>query len=458
MIPMATQNSNLIVFAKAAFERDFWRSFLLRKDGPRVFCFESETACFDNLDFIDPGALLLVTDSATLVWRFVFALHACKTSPRLLVLSDILTDDAFELCSLVQPLKCLPATIAGQQDQAGLWSTLMSTAPAVKSSRLGLLVGETPALKGIRGALQGLTKNTDPIMITGEKGTGKEHLARTIGNLVDEAGAFIRLDCGQFNGTQNDLLSYSAIGRGWWPIPLDDAVESNRPSILLLHNIHQLDKAAQSQMLLLLEGEGAGAQVRVIATSEVGLADMVARHRFRRDLFYRLNVIPFYLPPLRERKQDLPLLMDYFAIETCAHRKASFVLPSPSAAERLYGYPWPGNLDELRTAVQRLIDSGNEETFFALEGLPWGQTDIRDTMNAAFEMDAMLEAGDIQNYMAALGELPLKMICDQYVQRTEKKLMQKALAFTNWNRKRAAALLNISYKSMLNKMKNYEIV
>ncbi|MCJ8502128.1 sigma-54-dependent transcriptional regulator [Desulfatitalea alkaliphila] len=455
----ASLQKPVIVFAKSAAERGHWRSVLLR-ERLRVFCFERETNCFDNLASIDPAAVVLRTDSTPLVWRFGCALHACRSGARLLVLSKTMMENPVQTSNPPFPVQYLASGLAEQLDCEALKTTLRAPLPAAPLQE-ELLVGDTPEIRGIRTALAGVTKNCDPILITGESGTGKEHLARMIAQRIDGEGAFIRLDCAQLNGASADhdrMAAAHAAGDGWWPASVVQAGTRPEGATVLLHNVHCLDAAAQSKILLLLEDNWWASRVLFIATAGVGLADLVERRRFRRDLFYRLNVIPFYLPPLRNRKPDLPLLMDHFVIAACARRNRSFMLPSADLVQRLYGYPWPGNLDELCDTMQRLVDLGSETSLFAESDQPWAQPTIRDTMAAAFEMEADLDPSEIQKCMAALGRVPLKSICDHYVQRTEKKLMQQALAVTSWNRKRAAALLNISYKSMLNKMRNYEIV
>lgn len=459
MVPTSNHRP-VIVFGKMATERDHWRAVLIRK-GMRVLCFESETTCFDNLISIHPTAIVLSTDSSALVWRFIFALHASRIDTHLLVVSNALTGARFQPSDLIHPILCLPATLEAIH-QLDIPGTVYNTSCRPGNDAPGeILVGKTAAIANIKAALPGLAHNTDPILITGECGTGKEHLARMIAKQVDSESAFIKLDCAQC-GTPNAKHAepghHAAADSGWWPSLTGMLDRQEAWVTLLLHQIHCLDDDGQSKMLLLLDRDQTARHIRFIATSEVAPTELVERRRFRKDLFYRLNVIPFHLPPLKDRKTDLTRLMDFFIISECAQRKTSFVLPSTQVADRLSTYHWPGNLDELRNAMQRLVIAGDEERFLAQKGLPWAQNSVHDTMAATLEMEASLDMGEIQGYKAALGRMPLKSICDHYVQRTEKKIMQKALEYTNWNRKRAAVLLNISYKSMLNKMKNYEIV
>jgi len=137
--------------------------------------------------------------------------------------------------------------------------------------------------------------------------------------------------------------------------------------------------------------------------------------------------------------------------------KRSFLIASDQIKNRACDYHWPGNINELKRAVQRYVLSADERQLFAHTGFKSESISGKHLCNA-FDNEILPDASEIQNYWAVTGNGSLKSICNKFVCRTEKKLMETALRSTNWNRKKAAALLNISYKSMLNKMKMYQIV
>lgn len=149
--------------------------------------------------------------------------------------------------------------------------------------------------------------------------------------------------------------------------------------------------------------------------------------------------------------------MDHFIIRAAAGSKKSIIIPSRQARDSLYMYHWPGNVDELKTYMDRIVAEGNEECIFANRNLPQAKTDLRGYFLQSAGVENLPKPHEIKNSLSDLRDMSLKKVCEEFVTRTEKKLMKKALESTNWNRKKAAELLNISYKSMLNKMKAYDI-
>jgi DNA-binding NtrC family response regulator len=223
----------------------------------------------------------------------------------------------------------------------------------------------------------------------------------------------------------------------------------------------------QSDLLLLVEeagkvetGKNAGThcRVRFIATSEHPIETLVHRGTFRKDLYYRLNVIPLFLLPLRHRRADIPLLMDYFIIDACVKNNKSLVIPSQKAREMLYVYHWPGNVDELSTFMHRIAKDGNESCIVNNSNIQKSMKYSGGHLLKAASVEELPKAYEIKDFIPTAKSLSLRSICDEFVSRTERRLMRRALDSTNWNRKKAAELLNISYKSMLNKMKAYDII
>jgi two-component system response regulator AtoC len=235
---------------------------------------------------------------------------------------------------------------------------------------------------------------------------------------------------------------------------------------ILLDIIHLLKPSVQAELLLLIEnatdltteGKTAGnSLLRLIATSESNIEHMVTQGRFRKDLYYRLKVIPISIPPLRYRREDISLFVDYFLIEACAKLNKSVIIPSEQTREQLFVYDWPGNLSELKKTMHRIALTGDETSAFANERILNHKKRFKKRLPYASEMEALPSSFEILNYLPVVDNLSLRRICNEFVSRTEKKLMKKALMTTSWNRKKAAGLLNISYKSLLNKIKTYEI-
>jgi DNA-binding NtrC family response regulator len=454
----------IIVFSKTSRERDYWRNILVQK-GVTVLFFEKETIFFDNLKSLNARAIILITDSHPLVWRFIFALNACNEDARLLIISNTMTDSLFQLYGSPVSVHCFSDAFHANGLCPPLWEIIDAGPDAEPRTGQELFIGLSPAIRGINAALPGLIKNGNPVLITGEGGTGKELLARMIANHAGRDSIFIKVSCSDLSvpGADNGNGSnQAALGRIGLLESLESSISDNTATVLF-DNINKMDLQLQSEMLHFLDKNfefdgGQGCHIRIIATSTEDIASLVGSNRFRKDLYYRLNVIPLYLPPLRKRRQDIPLLLDHFIINECARLGKSFLIPSEQAAGWLFTYHWPGNLEELGRAVRRFAASGDETQLFKHTGIPFPDKDTGEYLALTVEMESLMDPVRIQSCLPALGSMSLKSISDQFVCRTEKKLLRKALESTNWNRKKAAALLSISYKSMLNKMKHYELI
>ena len=457
----------IAIFSKLASARDHLRTSVIA-NGATAFCFETETACFDNFMPINPDVVLALTDSKPLVWRFVFAIQTLGANSSLLVLSDKLNGNSFRLPGLDTPVHCLSSRIHGERLNESIDEILKGKPKAPISNRQPLFIGEAEQIKSIRSMLPGLISAKEAVLITGESGTGKELLARMIARNTNGSHTVIKVNCAELGSkmsTSQELGALSFFDKDN-KLMKDDPITSKSITILL-DKINNLHEGIQAEILLLLDGGIRSSSemdvnwpdsVRFIATSEEKLDPLVKCGKFRKDLFYRLNVIPIHMPPLRERVKDIPLLLDYFAIEACANNNKSFIIPTEPTKESLCVYGWPGNVDELKQLMHRLAITGNESSVFAKNGIERVQKNSHEYLLKTIDIGALADSMDIKNILPTMKNLSLKRICDKFASKTEKKLMQKALESTNWNRKKAAALLNISYKSMLNKMKMYEII
>ena len=457
-------NRPIIIFAGTSHERDHLRA-LVSSSNSGVLSFEKETICFDNIKSIDPQAIIIRTDCLSVVWRFVFAMHILESCTPIILLSNELGDPLVKLYGLNENIECLPA-YNGENGYPNNFEQIIhkkNTEKTIASEKL--LVGETKAIQRINAMLPNLKETSDTILITGEPGTGKELLSRMIASSNEKESIFIKIDCAilrsekAFDSCTMDSATNGHIIEAFDRIPMEQ-----RAVTVLLDKVDHLDNEAQGDVLFLLENQidrktgNTDLGVRFISTSETDLQVLVRANVFRKDLFYRLNAIPIQLPPLRDRLKDIPLLIDYFSLLACTEMKRSYVFPRIETTERLCAHNWPGNIDELERILKQFVATGDEHGLLKhaqLSETKTGPTQLLyQTMQAVTEPNVM----EIKNCLNVLGDQPLKRICEKFAYRTEKKLMQKALETTNWNRKKAAALLNISYKSMLNKMKMYEIV
>ena len=279
-----------------------------------------------------------------------------------------------------------------------------------------------------------------------------------IHEMACEKRNLIKIDCGEL---QPEMLI-----NGWLATALETGTDTS-PTTLFFSNIHLAPKEIQSEILLVIDRVDSCRALRktarirgarVIAACEPVIQERVLAGGFKKELFFRLNVIPVQMPSLRDRKADIPMLMDYLLIKACAAGQRSMLIPSQKARDALCLYHWPGNLDELKTFMARTAAAGNESCIFDNYRIPKPKRNSRDYFLKAAGAEDLPKIHEIKKSLPDLRNLSLKKVCEQFVSRTEKKLMQRALESTNWNRKKAAQLLNISYKSMLNKIKVYDII
>jgi two-component system, NtrC family, response regulator AtoC len=269
-----------------------------------------------------------------------------------------------------------------------------------------------------------------PILLVGESGTGKEMYANRVHRLSRYADKPItRIACASI--TSANLLAELRFDSNG-----DRAIQPS--ATVLFDEIHDLDAECQSKLLCALPDGETGARrgmlmARVISTTSRDLDEAMHTGRFRTELYYRLNGVCLRLPALRDRKDDIPMLADYFL----AKHATQFGRLKPSLSERtmqtLADYSWPGNIRELENVVKKIVALGDEELAIAEIGSK--TIEIKRTRAAAFPGYSLKAAARAASREA------------------ERELIMKALTRTRWNRKRAAQELQISYKSLLYKLK-----
>jgi DNA-binding NtrC family response regulator len=451
-MPKYISTDNAIIFSESHGERDYLRN-RIAPFGFNAVCFEKEAICFDNFRSIAPKIVIVQTETSQIILRFIFALHAFGLECPLLIVSDSLSADTLVKHDAgVFPQAEAVATdtlpFIGEIMEIFHGSHLVQAMP-----RLPLLVGKNSAIQNIRSQLPGIADLRDPVILIGEPGTGKELVVRLIHQMARQERSLIKIDCGEL---QPEMLI-----NGWLDETLGiDAV--SKPVTLFFSNLHLASREIQSEILLVIDRVDSilGQQkrdARIIAACDPVIHDRLQKNEFKKELFFRLNVIPIQMPPLRDRRGDIPLLMDYFIIKACTTIQRSILIPSQKSRDALYLYHWPGNADELETYMYRVAAAGDEACIFDNYRIPKLRKNSREYFLKAVGVEDLPKVQEIKNSLPGMRNLSLKKVCEEFVAQTEKKLMQRALDSTNWNRKKAAQLLNISYKSMLNKIKVYDI-
>jgi DNA-binding NtrC family response regulator len=325
---------------------------------------------------------------------------------------------------------------------------------------LGDLVGQSAPMQQVFALIQQVAPSKAAVLITGESGTGKELAARAIHQLSPRgAGPFVAINCAALPDTlmESELFGHE---KGAFTGALDrrpGCFELAQNGTVLLDEIGDMPLATQAKLLRVLEDQrvrrlgGKGEiqlDVRVIAATNAPLDSAIRENRFREDLYYRLNVFPIPLPALRERKDDIPVLVEAL-VSNVNHRHATRVTDvSPDVLARLRAYDWPGNIRELRNVIERAAIIAGEGTV-QLAHLPATVTGTRAASAAAH---AAVPEGSPAHATPGDGlHVPIGWTIEQ----AERALIERTLEHTGNNRTRAAEILGISQKTLFNKLKEY---
>ncbi len=327
------------------------------------------------------------------------------------------------------------------------------------SNKCPSIVGNNPEIVKIKDMIPELSRSSETVLLKGEKGTGKELIAKVIQHKSGRReNPFVKVNC---SALTNDMSENELLGRNAQAIKDLNQRKKGIFSVadtgtLFFDEIGQLPPAYQAE-LLLLEKNGMSKtvvkaeekiDVRVIASTSADLESLIKKGTFLKSLYNRLNVISIIIPPLRYRLEDIPFLSDFFADKYCAELGKSHYKLSQKTKSTFFSYNWPGNVMELENLVKGAVALGNEDNLI-------NQLNRKSGINEYTHNFA--EFADIDKHIQDSGTLPLKDICREINAQAEQKLKKQALERTNWNRKKAAIMLNISYKSLLNKIKAYNL-
>jgi two-component system response regulator AtoC len=333
------------------------------------------------------------------------------------------------------------------------------------------LVGESPAIRSVYAVIEKVADTPSTVLITGESGTGKELIARALHEYSSRhTGPFIKINCAAIPKTlmESELFGYEkgaftgAVGAK------PGRFELAHGGTLFLDEIGEIPVEMQVKLLRVLqesEFERVGGiktikvDVRLVAATNRDLHAEVAAAAFREDLYYRLNVVPIHLPPLRERRQDIALLVDHFIAKFNDRLKKQISGIEPEGIDRLVSYHWPGNIRELENVIERTMLFGEGPTIRAMD-LPGELMGSSITPVVNEEPPARVSGSFSLPALAAAASLPigteagsLKEAVRLETERVERELIQRALDETGGNVTQAARKLKISRKSLQTKMK-----
>ncbi len=343
------------------------------------------------------------------------------------------------------------------------------------------LFGTSPRMEEVKNTIEQVADTTATVLIRGESGTGKEVVARMVyahSSRLDKP--FVKVNCAAipYELLESELFGYEPgafTGANRQKLGKFDLANSGT---LFLDEISEMHPALQAKLLhVLQDGEFSrlggkrdiSVDVRVLAASNKPLERAVQEGTFREDLFYRLNVITIHIPPLRERREEIPVFLDYFLrkySEFYSKQPAPF---SDNAVGRMMDYSWPGNIRELENLVKRYVIVGNEAQIIRelathkpiLTSTGDGDSSPRQVESSS-SADRSMGTPYPVPINAAKGivlesEAPsLLEIGRRAALSAEREAIEKVLTQTRWNRRQAAKILKISYKALLNKLKAME--
>ena len=317
-----------------------------------------------------------------------------------------------------------------------------------KENKFEDILAKSPNMQAIFRTISKIAEYKTTVLVTGESGSGKELVARAIHRRsTRRGGPFVPVNCGAIpeNLLESELFGHK---KGAFTDAVGDRrglFEEADGGTLFLDEIGELPLALQVKLLRVLEDEkirrlgdtrDVKVDVRIITATHRDLTAETKAGRFREDLFYRLNVLPIHVPSLRERREDIPLLIEHFITRNNTRLGTNIRGMDTECRRLLYEYSWPGNVRELENTIERAM--------VLAEG---------DQLVAADLAERIREARDPVQMQLASGELSVK----KTMRVIEELLIRRALQKTKGNRTRAAEVLEISHRALLYKIKDYQI-
>jgi len=341
-----------------------------------------------------------------------------------------------------------PTQVYGTSMASAAEAKLVPLTQTVELPPAHIYFGPSEAMQAVRQRVERAAGLNVPILVLGESGTGKEVLARFIHERSPwNQGPFVKVNCPAIPATliESELFGFQKGAFTGAHAAKPGRMELAQGGTLFLDEIAEIDSSLQAKLLHVLQDghftrigdhEERRMDARVICATNRLLHQEIARGGFRADLFYRINVITITLPSLRNRRDDIPYLVDYLRqlYNRRFQREAAPV--SREALQLLQQREWPGNIRELENCMARYVILGSEEAFHS-DRDPSAE---KKPLHISYEMNEE-------------GNIPLKSIAQQVTRRMEHDVILKVLQANHWNRRRTAEVLKISYRALLYKVR-----
>jgi two-component system response regulator AtoC len=315
------------------------------------------------------------------------------------------------------------------------------------------------AMCEIRAVIEQIGDTDVTVLIQGESGVGKEIVAREVHAVSNRAkGPFVKVNCAALPTEllESELFGYEkgaftgANGRKQGKFELANG------GTIFLDEIGEMCPSLQAKLLQVLQdseftrlggNREVRVDVRVVCATNRGLSQMVAAGAFREDLFFRLNVVAIDIPPLRDRREEVPLLVEMFLARYSALYERAHHGLTQNLIAAMNEYNFPGNVRELENMIKRIVVLESEDSVLI---------DLRRPRESRSQRRDVLDAMLCEMEETA-GELPLREVGRKFAMEIERDAIEHMLRLTGWNRKRAAARLGISYKTLLQKIRDCQV-
>jgi len=453
-----TQTQHKIVILETDQERRDALKSMVSEWGHKPFIFEKASRCLDNLEPLAPDLVISCSLSVDRASRFIHTLQLTGCGVPVVIISDDQAIQEFIETNGFGGVSVLNVALDPIEIQTAINQVLEENACGESQQYCPLIVGKSQEIVKTKKMISELDNIKETVLILGEPGVGKELMARFIHLKSKRQGdPFVKLNVPQLPADffEKQLLLLED------PHAEEKGVfNAANHGTLFLEEIGRMLVEPQAALLKMIDEAGifqtvAGEfDIRIIATSSQDLKALADAGQFHKGLFYRLNVIRFDIPPVRSRLEDIPALADFFTDKFCIESGRSHFQLSDNMKDLFACYHWPGNIQELEDLIKRIVVHGAEDHIAKKLRAHKTYFGINDYSK---DIHSLAGLSDIKKHLKNLDNISLKKIGNIFLGRAEKKLVKKALESTNWNRKKAAKMLDISYKSLLNKIKEYKL-
>lgn len=425
-------------------------------------------ASIDQLDAVKPELTILgpSLDTET-CWKSIHKLKIIDPHMPVLTSSDDICDSGGFISTPFEGIHYL----SQNSNLKGILKTIESALKHIAEDKMlaeyPLIIGQSPEMNRIRQKIQKLADKDITVLITGESGTGKELIARAIhGHSLRNRGPLVKVNC---TTLPDELLESEIFGyqKGAFTGAHKDKpgrLELAHKGTLFVDEVGDLSLSLQVKFLQVLEdkeftrlGDTTDKTIdaRIIAATNHDLWQKVKEGSFRKDVFYRLNIVNIVASPLRDIKDDIPLLTDYYLNKYCYEFKKKFLTLPDKVIRHFQDYHWPGNVRELENIIRRIIVLGDPNIIFDELHLKNGNMDMETKSAAHSVLPHVLWDDDKLKEVFRRNNFSLKKTAKAFLTEVERKEILKALYITEWNRRKAADILLISYKTLLNRIDEF---